>query len=614
MLMGISLCQCKNEGSLQEPAHEMQPEKQESQGMTFVEGQKEIELEQGPQSPKEVKEQHVGDDTVDTSSVGEVGGECKVEVVSHPNVNGNEVQQSSGADVLNQEKFDGGAPETTTQSQKFENKDDSFPPENQAEAADPLKGSQPSCSKMNVSIHEVSGVVGSDQGTHADTVEPHGTNEQGDSHMNVLGHDSSQVSDVSMKQGEDSSERVILTSDSHGADIQKHVAVDPSTIGDDKNTEPGNDHIETESKDMVGRKVRKKFGRKKYLGDVVSYDSGTHWFRVLYEDGDVEDLEREELKEILLPLDGDPQSISNKRSPGSDATSRKSFRTKKAKILDLPSTPGSLKRSSKSKGNKSSIRKNKGRKSSTPKSKGSKVSKSSIPKNMLKSSTPKSKVSKSSTHQNKGSKPSTPKNKGSKLSTPKSKGKERKASVSSSKREKKTPLSLSTESTESGSKRASRKRSLDDVKDLESIPVQKKPKDSSRKSAFSSRQKGTRLPDPCGIESTLNESDEVRGRPKKSEVSQGKERKRARSDDEQMGGIPPSERKEKVVGMKVRKDFGGVLYNGKVVAFKKFYQVLYEDGDKEELTWTQLEKILVPRDNNALQQEKTRRSRRKLAS
>ncbi|OVA09958.1 Tudor domain [Macleaya cordata] len=54
---------------------------------------------------------------------------------------------------------------------------------------------------------------------------------------------------------------------------------------------------------LEGREVRKLFGEQFYSGTVTKYDRETGWYRVVYEDGDSEDLEWNELEEILLPLD-----------------------------------------------------------------------------------------------------------------------------------------------------------------------------------------------------------------------------------------------------------------------------------------------------------------------
>ncbi|XP_020113880.1 uncharacterized protein LOC109728026 isoform X2 [Ananas comosus] len=54
---------------------------------------------------------------------------------------------------------------------------------------------------------------------------------------------------------------------------------------------------------LEGRQVRKLFGDRYYSGKVVEYDDEMNWYRIVYEDGDLEDLEWRELEEVLVPLD-----------------------------------------------------------------------------------------------------------------------------------------------------------------------------------------------------------------------------------------------------------------------------------------------------------------------
>ncbi|XP_039144656.1 uncharacterized protein LOC120282012 [Dioscorea cayenensis subsp. rotundata] len=54
---------------------------------------------------------------------------------------------------------------------------------------------------------------------------------------------------------------------------------------------------------MKGREILKLFGNQYYFGKVAMYDAEFHWYRVVYEDGDFEDLEWQELEEVLVPLD-----------------------------------------------------------------------------------------------------------------------------------------------------------------------------------------------------------------------------------------------------------------------------------------------------------------------
>lgn len=54
---------------------------------------------------------------------------------------------------------------------------------------------------------------------------------------------------------------------------------------------------------LEGREVQKLFGEQYYSGVVTEYDKEAGWYRVVYEDGDFEDLDWNELEEVLRPLD-----------------------------------------------------------------------------------------------------------------------------------------------------------------------------------------------------------------------------------------------------------------------------------------------------------------------
>ncbi|KAL0347246.1 UNVERIFIED_CONTAM: Dirigent protein 17 [Sesamum calycinum] len=54
---------------------------------------------------------------------------------------------------------------------------------------------------------------------------------------------------------------------------------------------------------LEGREVRKLFGDRFFSGEVTQFDKEMGWYRVVYEDGDSEDLEWHELMEVLVPLD-----------------------------------------------------------------------------------------------------------------------------------------------------------------------------------------------------------------------------------------------------------------------------------------------------------------------
>ncbi|CAI9783217.1 unnamed protein product [Fraxinus pennsylvanica] len=54
---------------------------------------------------------------------------------------------------------------------------------------------------------------------------------------------------------------------------------------------------------LEGREVQKLFGEQLFNGKVIEFDKEMGWYRVVYEDGDFEDLTWGELQEVLLPLD-----------------------------------------------------------------------------------------------------------------------------------------------------------------------------------------------------------------------------------------------------------------------------------------------------------------------
>ncbi|KAI3832452.1 hypothetical protein MKW92_037559 [Papaver armeniacum] len=84
---------------------------------------------------------------------------------------------------------------------------------------------------------------------------------------------------------------------------------------------------------LQGREVRKLFGDEFYTGKVKKYDKEDGWYRVVYEDGDSEDLEWNELEEILLPLDiAIPlKSLAMKISKKSEKRTQKKGDTKSEK-------------------------------------------------------------------------------------------------------------------------------------------------------------------------------------------------------------------------------------------------------------------------------------------
>ncbi|KAJ7972477.1 dirigent protein 17-like [Quillaja saponaria] len=95
---------------------------------------------------------------------------------------------------------------------------------------------------------------------------------------------------------------------------------------------------------LEGRDVRKLFGEQYYSGTVTEFDKESEWYRVVYEDGDFEDLDWHELQEMLLPLD---VSVSLKALALKAVTKNKKSAYKAGKSVDYFRDPDSKNKRSK---------------------------------------------------------------------------------------------------------------------------------------------------------------------------------------------------------------------------------------------------------------------------
>ncbi|MCO5573825.1 hypothetical protein L7F22_027600 [Adiantum nelumboides] len=117
----------------------------------------------------------------------------------------------------------------------------------------------------------------------------------------------------------------------------KEIKADESTVMENNNAGnpgPAKKEVVTQQdiQAILGRKVMKKFGSKNYKGEVLDYDSENQWFKVVYEDGDQEDLELVEVKEILFVEDKFSDIPMEKRKqPLAKEGTRKRARKQKSK-------------------------------------------------------------------------------------------------------------------------------------------------------------------------------------------------------------------------------------------------------------------------------------------
>lgn len=402
-----------------------------------------------------------------------------------------------------------------------------------------------------------------------------------------------------------------------------------------------------EFESLKGRKVSKRFNKKKFLGEVIGYDPESQWFKVLYEDGDEEELEKEELDSILLPLGDAKASVSRKRhlSADDDEHEKPNRSAKKSRKLDIDGTPGkSRKYRTAEDQTPPSQRTSKAKKKESTVKKKSKSPQTNTPKTQTKRK--KGSSTKKAVERKGSSKPSGTKSKNKRKSQKKqSVGKiikdsaKQHSSVTKSLKfdsaKKKTPTKskkLSHESpkkdkiTRSGRTVRTPNKSLKTSSvDANKVEVQKV-SITEKEGVHTPRQKrklGTDIQD--GLSAVHNKRAKKTKTINDLKIQSGNivedanlqishenafvpefqghvdEEKAEGSFSQSTGNsLGKTDRGTVLVGRKVKKDFGGALFGGEVVGYKVFYKVKYEDGDSEELTWKELESILLS-DEGSLQ-------------
>lgn len=416
------------------------------------------------------------------------------------------------------------------------------------------------------------------------------------------------------------------------------------------NAEPM-EHINVEESESIlkefeslkGRKVSKRFNRKKFLGEVIGYDPKSKWFKVLYEDADEEELEKEELDRILLPVGDAKASVSRKRhlSADGDEHEKPNRSAKKSRKLDIDGTPGksrkyrtaedqtpSSQRTSKAKKKKSTVKgKSKALQTNTPKTqtkrkKGSSTKKTVERKGSSRPSGTKSKNKrKSQKKQSVGkiiqdsAKQHSSVTKSLKFDSAKKKTptKSKKSSHESPPKKDKVTRSGRTVRTPNKSLKTSVDADADNKVEIQKISMAEK------EEVHTPRQKrklGSDIQD--GLSAVANKRAKKTKTINDLKIQSGNIVEDANLQishentydaefqvqlDEEIaeGSFPQStgnrlgktDRGTVLVGRKVKKDFGGELFGGEVVGYKVFYKVKYDDGDSEELTWKELESILI---------------------
>lgn len=335
----------------------------------------------------------------------------------------------------------------------------------------------------------------------------------------------------------------------------------PEAEGDHaQEVDPAADRKEVSEQDVQaikGQKVLKKFGKKDYLGDVTDYDLETKWFKVVYEDGDEEDLELDEVRLILIAPGSLPASSSEKKRPrtegGVGEDGKKSSKKAKKIVAETPKVQQGSKTKRK-KVSKSPAR------SKSPGTTVKSSKKSSVTKKPRSPAKQEKKVESKLKSEEVMDSPSfkTPgksQTKGKKrIRTASSKGSKRVFKTSSSKKKQTKGQSLKSP-----------------VKGLKFEDTPKRLNTGSKRKAEvvdTAESKVKRLRKGVGEEETVALAQEI--------VRVGE---------------------ATFIGKPIRKDFDGTLYNGVVVNYDvktKFFKVKYDDDDQEDLEWRELEPLLVP--------------------
>lgn len=303
---------------------------------------------------------------------------------------------------------------------------------------------------------------------------------------------------------------------------------------------------------VVGQKVKKRFGKKNYIGQVVAFDQETLWYKVTYEDGDEEDLEWEELEAILLqPKGGKSAARKRKRSSGLRFGDHR-----KLKRVQRSNGPGDTK----TREREPSISvKDKSRESADRKGDANKVVGH---EEFLITDAADGPTAHTRTVERCS------------------------AELNATKRRKLEGESILELDKATGLKTRN-KLIMESVSQSRSNSTEIRV--STQKNSVSSSSNIE--PVSCLNANILN-SNPTYHNVTKSEHHESSDKKIPA----QGGGI-------RLIGRKTRKDFGGQIYKGEVIDFDykaNYYKVKYEDGDEEELEWSELEPTLIPSDQKPL--------------
>lgn len=359
----------------------------------------------------------------------------------------------------------------------------------------------------------------------------------------------------------------------------------PGIVGNSKVSDQQNEadmkanleNMHAEGNDLVGRKIRKKFGRKFFEGEVVEYDSELNWYKVVYEDGDEEELDAREVKRMLLldEVEEDQRSAKKRHRRSSSISNSLRRSTIKAKRFGSPRfmlKDGDQAASGDALEDDIQLQE--------------RIKLRGLKKRLVIDTS------------NDGNADSFDSDIQPSASSDRASDDNHEPAVE---RQSNSTKKLRRKS------RSNKRRKFDDKSDGEKDFIASQPRLSSRrkdepplKSQETPTEHRIATRSSTGSLNTHMTSSDGHTSPR---FKKGHEdfQDKLRPESPALELLSPLVGGAKLIGRKTRKDFGGQLYIGEIVNYDnrvKYYKVRYEDGDEEELEWSELESTLLPQEEH----------------
>ncbi|KAI5082104.1 hypothetical protein GOP47_0001847 [Adiantum capillus-veneris] len=313
-------------------------------------------------------------------------------------------------------------------------------------------------------------------------------------------------------------------------------------------------------KDLVGMKVKKKFGNEFFEGKVVEYEPDLNWYKVMYEDGDEEELDLKEVRKLVSEVDDDEQSADKQQHwQASDSTNSLKRNVGKARSRSPAASDGAMEEDGQLQ---------------------ERVRLGSLKRrhvidtsNDVNADSPDSDDQLSPTSEESSDEEDDD-------------DEDDDETVGGKRRSRKKPKGKS----RSGKRRRKTDNKFDEEKVFTARLKHKAKEEKSQETSTEHRIATRRSTGALSTQLTSSDDHSLSSHKKTHTNSHHKPSSEAHTP---LGGGA------KLVGRKTKKDFGGEFYYGEIIHYDnrvKYYKVRYEDGDEEELEWAELAPTLLPQE------------------